>query len=419
MGIFNSKYTDHSFNPKNCNWDTGPCEWKRLTDIDPNAKFFIDGTDPSDICQGSIGDCYFLSAVATICKNPKILKKVFVSQNPKKGKYSFRFYDIEKKCWKTVTVDDYLIVRPNSNTLICARSSDPHEYWVSLLEKAYAKFKGGWNKISNGGLPHESLQELTGGEISERIIIQNYRGDLWLYMKSNAKTSSGSFLCCYTRYDTRGTVDQHAYSILRCVEVKQKGKSLKLLQIRNPWGKGGEWQGDYSDSSDKWTGTIKLPTNIIDELRDVLGVPKGNVDDGTFWMSYEDFVKHWHGLYTCVVRKKKISESKQKNIEKSIVKDDSWITKCFFGCAECLHIGKEKKEKQVKLIRWSKILTLISVIFLALSAILAAIAGKQGGALTAYWIIVLIFGLLDSVIGVIPLITSFMNSEKHVVVDSF
>jgi hypothetical protein len=40
--------------------------------------------------------------------------------------------------------------------------SDPNEFWVPLIEKAYAKLHGSYESI-NGGSMTESLVDLTGG----------------------------------------------------------------------------------------------------------------------------------------------------------------------------------------------------------------------------------------------------------------
>ena len=44
----------------------------------------------------------------------------------------------------------------------------------------------------------------------------------------------------------------HEYSLLKLEMVKTNdGRMVQLLNIRNPWGQG-EFNGDWSDSSDKW-----------------------------------------------------------------------------------------------------------------------------------------------------------------------
>ena len=61
------------------------------------------------------------------------------------------------------------------------------------------------------------------------------------------------------------------------------------MNIRNPWG-GFEWDGDWSDNSDKWTEEmIKAFGAVLDE------------EDGSFWMSFADFTKQFTSLDVCRV----------------------------------------------------------------------------------------------------------------------
>ena len=76
------------------------------------------------------------------------------------------------------------------------------------------------------------------------------------------------------------------YSIVQVKEVY----SHKLINIRNLWGFF-EWDGAWSRKSAFWTPDIKE-----------LLKPKLEEDDGTFWMSYEDFIKHFSAVNVCKVR---------------------------------------------------------------------------------------------------------------------
>merc|ERR1712070_1364974 len=74
-----------------------------------------------------------------------------------------------------------------------------------------------------------------------------------------------------THKSAGGVVHCHAYSVIR-VEDDVAGSGFDLLQLRNPWGRT-EWNGDWSDHSDKWDDNP--------EVRDALQPEAG--DDGTFW----------------------------------------------------------------------------------------------------------------------------------------
>jgi hypothetical protein len=77
-----------------------------------------------------------------------------------------------------------------------------------------------------------------------------------------------------------GLVPGHAYSVIQAIEANNH----KLLNVRNPWGNF-EWSGDWSDNSDLWT----------EEMRQLVQ-PSLDEEDGTFWMSFEDFCANFESL---------------------------------------------------------------------------------------------------------------------------
>ena len=48
----------------------------------------------------------------------------------------------------------------------------------------------------------------------------------------------------------------HCYSIISAHEIKSKGKTVRLLKLRNPWGKE-EWNGDWSETYAGWTPALR------------------------------------------------------------------------------------------------------------------------------------------------------------------
>ena len=69
--------------------------------------------------------------------------------------------------------------------------------------------------------------------------------------------------------DDRGIVSGHAYTVISVHEAE----GIKLMRVRNPWGKH-EWKGDYSDHSPLWTESLKKELGWIDK------------DDGMFFMTF-------------------------------------------------------------------------------------------------------------------------------------
>lgn len=103
-------------------------------------------------------------------------------------------------------------------------------------------------------------------------------------------------VACYTYQGTEteekhmeGMVAGHAYAVLDARQVKDSGgRNDRILKLRNPWGEF-EWNGDWSDKSDKWTS----------QLRAELGV--STKEDGIFWMPWRKFAEYAQGLSICKV----------------------------------------------------------------------------------------------------------------------
>ena len=105
-------------------------------------------------------------------------------------------------------------------------------------------------------------------------IIKTY-ADTYALLSCSGATSSG---------ELKGLHSGHAYSILACVEKNK----FRLVQIRNPWGKG-EWTGDWSDKSPLWkkNPAVAKACSYVD------------ANDGKFWMTYEDFCAHFNWVGVC------------------------------------------------------------------------------------------------------------------------
>ncbi|KFM68742.1 Transposable element Tc1 transposase, partial [Stegodyphus mimosarum] len=110
-----------------------------LWELTLRPELLVDGVSRHDIVQGVLADCWFLSSCAAVAQRPDLMEKVIPSNQPLsgegyKGIVTFRFWRFGH--WITVYIDDLLPTKKRK--LIFSRSSEPREFWVSLLEKAYA-----------------------------------------------------------------------------------------------------------------------------------------------------------------------------------------------------------------------------------------------------------------------------------------
>jgi len=265
--------------------------WKRASEIFKGTPYEIfDGISVNDIEQGALGDCYFLCAVAAVAEVPNRIINLFETQSVNKsGIYAINGYIMGEK--QLIVMDDFLPWSDQYNCMPFVRSAEK-EIWVSLLEKAWAKANGSYSNIVSG-MGMEGMKFLTGAP-SDNIVhseMQNNLDKIWKKYKSAddksfIMTASGNGPIPVDTYKSFGLQKSHAYSLIGCREVNYKGQNVRLVQLRNPWGKD-EWKGDWSDSWKGWTPELKKQVELVEK------------NDGTFYMKLEDFVKFFESVSIC------------------------------------------------------------------------------------------------------------------------
>ncbi|TEB33837.1 cysteine proteinase [Coprinellus micaceus] len=289
---------------------------QRVTEIFSKPVFFPEGgaAHSASIRQGSLGDCYFLSALATVSGLPGLIEKICVARDEAVGIYGFIFY--QDKGWVSVIVDDMLytnipeyeslgreakgiyhedkekfesLARKGGQILVYAKAGTSDETWVPLIEKAYAKLYGCYAH-TEGGHTCEAIEDLTGGvatNLNARDILDTDR--FWKEELSRVNNDR-LFACSFNGVDApedapwqtptvQGLVGRHAYAVLRAHEVN----SRRFVVLRNPWGQS-EWNGAWSDGSKEWTPEW---LKFLPELKHSFG------NDGQFVMEYKDFLRYF------------------------------------------------------------------------------------------------------------------------------
>mmetsp|Transcript_33133 Transcript_33133/g.44606 ORF Transcript_33133/g.44606 Transcript_33133/m.44606 type:complete len:148 (+) Transcript_33133:110-553(+) len=121
-------------------------------------EVFYAKIQPSDIKQGNLGDSWFMCALSCISEFPHLVTRLFLT--PKANELGlYRVKLCKNGEWTVVTLDDYFPCYPNEGPIF-SRSTG-NELWVLLLEKAYAKLHGNYNRLK-GGFASEALFDLTG-----------------------------------------------------------------------------------------------------------------------------------------------------------------------------------------------------------------------------------------------------------------
>jgi len=153
-------------------------EWYTLKKISPIDKpvFLQNLATADDVIKGSLKDNWFLSALQVLANKDHLLrgefrmeifndrffdkKEVLMMSTgiyppifhyfAKKNIYCFKFY--KEYRWRYVITDDRLPCIKSNTTpkLIYGRCKKRNEFWVSLIEKAYAKLHGSYEALNYG-----------------------------------------------------------------------------------------------------------------------------------------------------------------------------------------------------------------------------------------------------------------------------
>lgn len=315
----------------------------------PGLKIVGD-VDPSDLFQGTVGDCWLLSAISSLAEFDGAILRMFRNNacldsypTDEFNTYTVTLYDLSTFEPVNVVVDETLTYDTQAGNLLGCRPSVDGELWGCYIEKAVAIHCGGWEAI-NGGICTHAWQILTG---TREVYTIKRKGEssgfraygcfnpntesweeqcnsphksfsaLWpmkwpevggggdinqefdqeeLFMKMCAWDDTNYVVCAGTKpgsdqVTTSGLADGHCYTVISVLN-DAGGTEFDMLQMRNPWGRGEYDAGDWCDGGVNWT---KYP-----EVFKACGCPQDR-DDGIFWMEKHDFFKHFVVIYVCAV----------------------------------------------------------------------------------------------------------------------
>uniref|UniRef100_A0A669CAI4 Calpain-3 n=1 Tax=Oreochromis niloticus TaxID=8128 RepID=A0A669CAI4_ORENI len=282
-------YTKPTFSMQ---FDTNGKVAQRKKEVLQKSFLISNGANRTDICQGELGDCWLLAAIACLTLNEKLLYRVIPPDQSFTENYAgiFHFQFWRYGEWIDVVVDDR--IPTCNNQLVFTKSFRKNEFWSALLEKAYAKLHGSYEALK-GGNTLEAMEDFTGG-VTEYFELSDDPTELYKIMKNALER--GSLMGCSIDSELESRTEQglvrgHAYSIISLEECDEVSKDtrIRLIRLRNPWGFV-LWKGPWSANSKEWS-TISAA--------DRENLKKQTIEASEFWMSFADFKKNFTKLEMC------------------------------------------------------------------------------------------------------------------------
>ncbi|KAJ3331951.1 Calpain-6 [Blyttiomyces sp. JEL0837] len=319
--------------------------WFRASELAAEPCLFAGGRISANVIQGALGDCWLVSAVAALTIHPSLVERVIPNASDqdwvndldgrKRGNYYrgyykspdlhpgiFRFRFCRFGEWVEVVVDDYFPCTPDGR-LIFSQSKNRNEFWVSLLEKAYAKLNGCYEALKSSS-PISAFVDLSGN-VPEQLDLKSPETkaeftDNSLFDLMKKEMAKGALMSCSIqpsaellngRENELGLIYGHSYAITRVVNIKirmsnMRRRSVALVKLRNPWVQDGSkgYTGAWAEWSEEWQLVTKTELKRLN-----LSVEH----DGTFFMSFEDFLKHFTSLIVCRQLDRNIDRLVNKN----------------------------------------------------------------------------------------------------------
>ena len=189
---------------------------------------FADRITPSDIVQGELGNCYFLSVLSVLTEVPERIEKLFaLDQMNDEGIFSVMMY--KNGVQQEVVVDNFIPCREGRPVF---SSANGNELWVIILEKAWAKVHGSYERIE-AGFADNVMRDLTGApsydfatdedDLDTKLLAFDKAGYI---MAASAGASNASA----EALESLGLVAMHSYGLLAVHKVVDKfGDEIVLL----------------------------------------------------------------------------------------------------------------------------------------------------------------------------------------------
>ena len=287
----------------------------RIVYDDNKVNFFVYENSSNNldyefkIKRGIMKDRYFLGAFLMLFRRREefftdlILDPQHLEENINAGFIGFTFFINGE--WKNVTIDT--TVPRHGDEISLSNIETANAYWMCLFEKAYAKvfktytvlemkgigdflvdFTGGWSKMtefSNNkdmGLDENKKKSLFE-EIQRALEIKSLVGCM-KYDKTKEKEDLEEDKS-EEGVEDEAIVPNCMYNILDARE----DNGIKLIYLVNYWPKG-KWTSSYSVEDETWEANKALAERLNYQV---------SQSDGTFWMSFDDWLTYFNRIYYC------------------------------------------------------------------------------------------------------------------------
>ena len=289
--------------------------FERIVYDDDKINFFVYENSSNNldyefkIKRGIMKDRYFLGAFLMLFRRREefftdlILDPQHIKENINAGFIGFTFFINGE--WVHVTIDT--TIPRHGDEISLSNTETANAFWMCLFEKAYAKifrtytvlemkgvkdflvdFTGGWSKLTEFSNSKdmgfdENKKKSLFEEIQKALEIKSLVGCM-KYDETKEKEDLDDDKSEEGGED-EAIVPNCMYNILDARE----DNGIKLIYLVNYWPKG-KWTSSYSVEDETWEANKALAERLDYQV---------SQSDGTFWMSFDDWLTYFNRIYYC------------------------------------------------------------------------------------------------------------------------
>ncbi|KEG06777.1 calpain-like cysteine peptidase [Trypanosoma grayi] len=280
------------------------------------ARVLRSSPRPSSVSASAVGGQGVVCALALLAEDPKEVERLFQHPNGSAAMTEEDRVDASRVTlcvngwWTSLVVDHYFPVLDMKMTGgKCV--NDPAELWVSVVEKAYAKMCGGYDRIVNVD-PLHVLQDLTGCPVSRfDFLLRDSHYHEGLFDKLNRYSELGFIVVLdkpnlqlrekhfqrlgLRRGDACAVLSMKFFQPAPTDSSFGRQNVFRLLKFRNVFGSSSDWVGGWSSRDPAWRAHPAIAAAC--EFGGSVGEEEGEED--AVWMEWRDVTRCFHGCGVC------------------------------------------------------------------------------------------------------------------------
>jgi hypothetical protein len=257
--------------------------------------------------QGSIGDCYLIAAMGAVAAQPggqKQIMDMIKPHGPSKS-YTVTFQEEQRRGgYKPVSFKIDMWMPAKGGKLKYALGGSPVAnlekvpLWPAIVEKAYAQWKGGYEKIGGGGVPGQAMSEISGADVVNKSV-SSFRTDEALLAGVKAAVDDGQAMTVTTK-SKRTREKEKAFSGSGKGPYTAKMSNVVVANSvgitdtadKAPWatddGKGKFYSDTVGEKNEMVEGTVEYKRGKMS-----LTYPEGHAPEKADDLSVEYETKYW------------------------------------------------------------------------------------------------------------------------------